>query len=167
MFVRILKGIGLAFVLAAVVGAGLYAVRGDPWGPISGRQLSGDVVTEPVADWSFTDEHMTIAVETRPAAPHSVTTVCFTHEGQLYVPAVEAPGKSWPHYAVSEPHVRLKIGDKIYPAKATRVNDPELAPKLTAAAQAKYDFPEPEDGQPRFRDVWVFRMESDPDVAAH
>ena len=43
---------------------------------VSGRALSGTLVTSPVDNWSFTDEHEFIAVETRPAAPHSVTVVC-------------------------------------------------------------------------------------------
>ena len=166
MLLRILKGLGIAIVALAAIGAGLWTVRSDPWGPISGRALRGEIVTEPVRDWSFTDEHMTIAVETRPANPHSVTTVCFTHEGDLYVPAQSASGKSWPHFAVSDPHVRLKIGDRVYPAKATRVVDDSLSEALTAAARDKYDFPAPADGDPAFEDVWVFKVEYDADVAA-
>ena len=67
---------------------------------------------------------------------------------------------------MSAARVRVKIGDKVYPARATRVEDPELRPVLIAAAARKYDFevPQEPDG---LDDVWVFRIESAPsDVAA-
>ena len=167
MLKRILTWTGVGLGAVVVIGAVSYAFRSDPWGPLSGRALRGEVVREPVGDWSWTDAYSTIAVETRPAAPYSVTTVCFTHEGKLYVPANSGSSKSWTHFAVSDPRVRLKIGDEIYPVRATRVTDEALAETLRAAAQAKYDFPPPKPGEPpRFTDVWVFRMESDVDVAA-
>ncbi len=133
---------------------------------MAGRQLSGEVVATPVADWSFTDEHTTIAVETRPAAPHSVTTICFTHEGALYVPAQSGSTKSWTYYATADPRVRLKIGDKVYAARASRVTDESLGPALIASARAKYEIEESNEA-PTFEDVWVFRMDApQPDVAA-
>jgi hypothetical protein len=135
---RILRWLGIGALAVAAMGVVVYATRSNPLGPISGRQLTGEVVTAPIADWTFTDAYMTIAVETRSAAPHSVTTVCFTHEGELYVPAQGGSQKSWTRFAVSDPRVRLKVGDKVYPARATRVTDASLAPALTAAAQEKY-----------------------------
>ena len=138
---RILRWTGIAVLGLAVIAGLVYATRTNPIAMIAGRQLTGTLVSEPVTDWSFTDAHQLIAVETRPAAPHSVTTVCFTHEGVLYVPAQGAAAKSWPHYAVSDPRVRLKIGDEIYPAVATRVTDTSLRPALIASAAEKYDPP--------------------------
>ncbi len=162
---RILKWLGVGVVALAAIGALAYATRTNPVGPVAGRQLTGEIVRAPVSDWTFTDEHMTIAVETRPAAPHSVTVVCFTHEGALYVPAQRGASKSWTHYTISDPRVRLKIGDKVYPARATRVTDESLAPHLRAAASKKYDF-DAEDDDPDLEDIWVFRIDSFPaDVA--
>ncbi len=163
---RVLKWLGIGVVGLALIAALVYATRSNPIGPLAGRQLTGEVVATAVTDWSFTDEHQLIAVETRPAAPHSVTVICFSHEGALYVPAQGGSAKAWPHFAVSDPRVRVKIGDEIYPARATRVSDPELRPILIAAAAEKYDFelPQEPDG---LDDVWVFRIESaPPDVAA-
>ncbi len=162
---RILRWLGVGVVALAAIGALAYATRTNPVGPVAGRQLTGEIVRAPVSDWTFTDEHMTIAVETRPAAPHSVTVVCFTHEGALYVPAQRGASKSWTHYTISDPRVRLKIGDKVYPARATRVTDPSLAPDLRAAASKKYDF-DAGDDDPDLEDIWVFRIDSFPaDVA--
>lgn len=63
-----------------------------PWGRTPGFRLFGEVVRQPVTDWSFTDAQSTIAVQTRTryGIPHSVTTVCVRHRGALYVPARNA-----------------------------------------------------------------------------
>ena len=64
-------------------------------GPIAGRELTGDVVAAVRStDWSFTDEHNLIAVETRPDAPHSVTTICVALSKAISTcPASEASAK--------------------------------------------------------------------------
>ena len=84
---KILKILGVVVLVLVGVSAAVIGTRSNPLGPIAGRELTGEVVAEPVSDWSFTDEHNLIAVETRPDAPHSVTTICIAHEGALYVPA--------------------------------------------------------------------------------
>lgn len=163
---KFLSWLGIGLLVLVAIGAVAYGTRTDPVWRISGRGLTGDVVTAPVTDWSFTDEHMTIAVETRPAAPHSVTTICFTHEGALYVPASGGSAKTWTHFAAADPRVRVKVGEKVYPARASRVTDTALVPALTAAARAKYDFPAGDDAQAP-QDIWVFKLESAAtDVAA-
>ena len=165
MLRKVLRGIGLTVVGLVAVAALLYVTRSNPVGRISGRALSGELVSTPVTDWSFTDEHSLIAVETRPAAPHSVTTVCFTHEGALYVPARGASAKSWPHYAVSNPSARILVDGRIYPVRATRVQDESLIPTILAAAAEKYDFISADAEIPE--DVWLFRIDSvQADVAA-
>ena len=165
MLRKILRGLGFTVVALAAIAALLYATRSNPVGPISGRALSGELASTLITDWSFTDEHSLIAFETRPAAPHSVTTICFTHEGVLYVPAQGGSAKSWPHYAVSNPSARILVGDKIYPVRATRVRDESLIPTMLAAAAAKYDFIANAGEVPE--DIWLFRIDSvAQDVAA-
>ena len=162
---KLLRFIGYGVVALVTIAVLAWVTRSNPLGPIAGRALSGELVSEPVEDWSFSDESMLIAVESRPAAPHSVTTVCFTHEGALYVPAQNGSAKSWTHYATSDPRVRLLIDGRIYPARATRVTDPALFPELAKAAGAKYAFLADGDALPD--DVWLFRMDSAaPDVAS-
>ena len=159
---RILKWLGAAVLLGVAIAGGLYAARTNPMGPIAGRHLTGELVNTPVSDWSFTDEHNLIAVETRPSAPHSVTTICFAHEGKLYVPARNGASKSWTHYAVSDPRVRLRIDGKVYPARATRVANPSEAAELLTAARAKYDFGDADGGGRSLDQVWLFEVESAP-----
>ncbi|MGE4607030.1 MAG: hypothetical protein AAEJ52_09850 [Myxococcota bacterium] len=156
---KILKILGVVVLVLVGVGAAVIGTRSNPLGPIAGRELTGEVVAEPVSDWSFTDEHNLIAVETRPDAPHSVTTICIAHEGALYVPARGASAKSWPYYAIGDPRVRVKIGDLIYPVRATRVTDESLRSGLIAAARKKYDIGEDAEG-PELDGVWLFKLES-------
>jgi hypothetical protein len=158
MLRKILRGLGFGLMGLTAVAALLYLTRSNPIGPISGLALSGELVSRPPRDWSFTDEHMRIAVETRPAAPHSVTTICFTHQGVLYVPAQGGSAKSWTHYAVSNPRARILVGDKIYPVHLTRVLDESEMPDRLAAASEKYDFNPSERDMPE--DLWLFRVDA-------
>ncbi len=59
-----------------------------------GTWLSGDVVAQPVSDWSFTADAMEVYVETRTwyGVPHSVTTACATTGDTLYIPSVYVEG---------------------------------------------------------------------------
>ena len=166
---KIARGLGYAAIVLVALAALVYATRSNPMGPIAGRTLSGELVAATVDDWSFSDDSSLIAVETRPAAPHSVTTICFTHEGVLYVPAQGASVKSWTHYVVSNPSARLLIEGRIYPVTATRVVDASLIPDLTQAIAAKYEFVREAIGEGGALpdDIWIFRMDSvAPDVAA-
>ena len=145
-------GLGLCIV---VVGLGIaFVFRTDPIAIIPGKRLSGEEQPYP-ADWAFSNEHMTIAVESRPGDPHSVTTICFIHEGNLYVPAQSGSTKKWPQYVLEDPRVRLKIGDAVYPARATRVTN--IGPEeITPSAASKYTaFADREPGEGP-QDVWLF-----------
>jgi hypothetical protein len=158
---RVLRWIVAILLIVAAVGATLYARRTNPIQFVSGRQLTGEVVSEPVSDWSFAKDVPLVAIETRPGAPYSVTTWCFVHEGKLYIPASAGSTKTWTHFAAADPRVRVKIGDKIYPGIATRITDDSLREPMREIARAKYNLPEqmPANmGAPS--DVWLFRIDS-------
>jgi hypothetical protein len=104
-----------------------------------GLWLKGEVVTTPVTDWSFVEkvEHPgqslnTVLVETRTPyfIPHSVRTIPFVRNGQLYIRShqdrMDVPfpnDKSWTSNVVRDPRVRIKIGDKLYEATMVLVAD--------------------------------------------
>jgi hypothetical protein len=104
-----------------------------------GLWLKGEVVTTPVTDWSFVDkvEHPgrslnTVLVETRTPyfIPHSVRTIPFVRNGQLYIRShqdrmdVQFPhDKSWTSNVARDPRVRIKIGDKLYEATMVLIAD--------------------------------------------
>ena len=69
-----------------------------------GLWLTGEVVTAPVTDWSFTDKHPTIYAQTRTPylLPHSVTITCVAHDGQLYLTSIFREGAPFPGQAVDQ-----------------------------------------------------------------
>ncbi len=138
----------------------LLALGCGPWGRIPGGRLFGEVITGPVDDWSFSDSHNTIALETRPGFPHSVTTIVFTHEGDLYIPSRSPRGKAWPYYVLANPSVRLKIGDAIYLGRAVRVTDADTLSAAFGSLRKKYQrMAGSGDPDAPLPDVWLFRIE--------
>jgi hypothetical protein len=123
---------------------------------LAGKSVSGEEQPYP-NDWLFSNEHMTVAVESRPDDPHSVTTICIVHNGTLYIPAQSGSTKKWPQYVLDDPRVRIKIGDKVYPVKATR----ELGlsvDEIVSSAAAKYPRSAEMEPEDRPTDVWLFRI---------
>ena len=128
-------------------------------GPIQllpGGPLRGEVVSGPVADWSFSDAYTLVELETRPAWPHSVTVICVAASGNLYVPSINPQGKRWVRFVTEDPRTRLRIGDKVYLTRALRVTDEAEIEAVRAAFLAKY---KPESPPPRDANIWLFRME--------
>ena len=129
----------------------------EPIGPIPGGELSGELVTSPVADWSQQGEEHEIFVETRPSDPHSVTVWCVAHEGALYIPTRDPGKKRWVRNVMENPDVRLKIAGRIYEQRAVRVTDPAEFEAAGAKLISKYEI-ESEDIDAA-REVWLFRID--------
>lgn len=153
-------------LLFAVVALGVVAgalrvvarLSGGPLGPIPGGRLAGPLAADQSPDWSFTDELETIQVEVNPADPLSVTTWVVAHDDALYVTAdFINPFKRWPHLALADPRVRLRIGGQLYERRAVRVEDPDEIARLRRAVGEKYGV-DP-DGLAARVEVWFFRME--------
>ena len=104
-----------ALVCALLLGCG------GPLLVFPGGELSGDVVAEPVSDWSFVDDTF-VDLETRPAEPYSVELNYVVRDGQLYIDPAE--GRKWLDYIREDPRVRARFGDKIYPLEAVLVGQP-------------------------------------------
>ena len=135
-----------------------------------GLWLSGELVDEPVADWSFTDAHREIFVETRTwyGVPHSVTTVSAAREGTLYVPSVYSEGgtfpeaRRWNRNVVRDPRVRLGIGGRLYERKAVLVEDPDEWSRALEAFAAKYPFWQELAGKPESERPTLVFLRMDP-----
>ena len=133
--------IGLALLLA------LLSITGfGPHGNTPGLWIKGDLVTTPVADWSFTDKVETANVQTRTwyLLPHSVTTYCVSYQGQLYLTSIYREGlvyphgRSWNEDVARDPHVRIKLGNQLYDRTLSRVTDETLRQEVLAAKRKKY-----------------------------
>jgi hypothetical protein len=108
-----------AFLLLAALAALLAC--GGPFLVIPGGELAGEVVTEPVEDWSMLGDRF-IDLETRPDDPYSVQLNYIVRDGQLYIDPAE--GRNWLEHIRADPRVRARFGNKIYPLEAVLVGRP-------------------------------------------
>ena len=139
--------VGLFLVLLVVRATGL-----NPHGGVPGLWLSGNVVTTPETDWSWTDKYQTDELQTNTwyGLPHSVTTWNIAYNGQLYLATSGADVREWPKNVARDPHVRLKIGDQLFDCTLVVVTDPaEIAGMMQVRAK-KYHQPYPPPARQKF-----------------
>ncbi len=134
---------GLLVCLALLLGV-LRMTGLPPQGHRPGLWIKGNLVTTPVTDWSWTDQYPYIELQTRTwyLLPHSVTINCLSYKGQLYL-ASAYPSTTrhlWDDYVMRDPHVRLKIGDRLYDRKVYVVTDPALKAAVIQARVIKYPY---------------------------
>ena len=155
---------GVALIAVVLVGlAGLRIVGLEPKDQRPGLWLRGERATEPVTDWSFTNDHDEIFVQTRTRhlIPHSVTTYCAVHEGELFLFSAYYQGgdfpdaRAWNRNAMRDPRIRLKIGDRLFDRTVTHVVDPDLREAVHARFVAKY----PQWSSPGLENVHFFRVD--------
>lgn len=134
----------VACLVAALIVLRLIGL--DPRERWPGLWLTGEVVTTPVPDWTFTDKYQTIAVQTRSwyGLPHSVTVTGTAHDGRLFLTSVYRPGlefprdRLWNKNVMRDPRVRLKIGVQVYEATLALVTDAAEKDAVLAAKAKKY-----------------------------
>jgi len=129
----------------------------EPRGERPGFGISGELTTEVVTDWSFTDDIEEIAIETRTwyRLPHSVTIWCVSIDGDLYVAAdyPNYPDEShWVSAVRRDPNVRLRIAGKIYERRLDLITDPERTDFVDRAFGRKYHYDVDED--PEIEAYW-------------
>jgi len=130
-------------VVALIV---LRMVGLDPRERWPGLWLEGEVVATLPSDWAFTDTYQTIFLQTRSwyGLPHSVTVTCTALDGRLYLTSVYPPGlefprgRLWNRNVARDPHVRLKIGTRVYDARLVPVTDAAEQDAVLAAKAKKY-----------------------------
>jgi len=136
---KVLGGVVVCVMLLLLV---LPITGFEPHGRIPGLWLKGDLVSEPVTDWSFTDSVETVKLQTNTQylLPHSVTTYCVSTNGQLYLTSLYRAGltypqgRSWNTDVARDPNVRIKIANHLYDRRLSLVTDPA---EYAAAYQAK------------------------------
>lgn len=138
----LLKIVG-AILVCLVVALVVLRITGlDPHDRTPGLWLTGSLVTTPVTDWTFTDDVPNIKLQTQTwyLLPHSVTINCLAYKGQLYVSSVYPAGtpRSWNDNVMRDPHVRIKIGDKVYDRTLLLVTDPAERDGVLQARAKKY-----------------------------
>jgi hypothetical protein len=157
-------------VRSALVLVALLCAACEPQDRRPGMWLSGEVVKEPVSDWSFTDALREIFLETRTwyGIPHSVTVVCVGLGDRLYVPSVyrergEFPDeRRWNQNVVRDPRVRLKIGEQIFERNAVLVEDPAEWQEVLDAFSRKSPFWKELAAQPEAQRPKLYFLRMDP-----
>jgi hypothetical protein len=139
ILLKIVGGILVCLALLLVV---LRITGLNPHDGIPGLWLTGDLVTTPVTDWSFIDKVPTIKLQTqgRFLLPHSVTINCLAYNSQLYVTSVYPAGspRIWNENVMRDPHVRIKLGDKLYNRTLVLVTDPAEIEGVLQVKSKKY-----------------------------
>lgn len=135
---RAVKIVGSIIVVLVAVLLVLSVTGFGPHDRTPGLWLKGDLVTAPVTDWSFTNQIPQIEVQTQTPflLPHSVTIWCAVYNGNLYV--TSARGRQWVENVVRDPHVRLKIADKVYDRTMSLIDDPAEKAAVLQAKGKKY-----------------------------
>jgi hypothetical protein len=144
---KVLGAVVVCLVLALLV---LRVIGLDPHERIPGLWLRGDLNTTPITDWSFTDQFKTVKVQTNSwyLLPHSVTTFCIAYNGQLYLATTRTDLKQWSRNVARDPHVRVKIGDRLYAGTLSVVTDPAEREGVLQARAKKYAQKYPPPGPP-------------------
>jgi len=99
----------------------VLAACGGPFLAIPGGALRGELVSEPVRDWSFADDTF-VDLEVRPEDPYSVELNYFVREGQLFIDPAE--GRTWFQHLREDPRARVRFDGKVYPVVAVQVGEP-------------------------------------------
>jgi len=159
---RTTKGAALGTLLVAliVVAVGAFAVYFFycPCERTPGGWLLGEEVEAPVEDWSFANEVPLCQIQVdRGILPHSINLNCMASDGDLYLSCASCDGKVWSTAVLENPEARLRIGEKVYPVRVTRVEDPAM---LDEAWRARAQKTGQVGNTPRQEGWWSFRVES-------
>jgi len=120
-----------------------------------GGKLDGSTAQAP-SDWSSISEVGTIQLETRPEDPYSVNIWAVGMGPVLYVNA-GASRANWVEHMEANADVRVRIEDKLYELRTSRVEDQAEFTRFSDAYEEKYG------SRPRNENVeeaYLFRLES-------
>jgi len=109
----------------------------------------------PPADWTAADAQEVVQLETRPGDPYSVNVWGIGIGPDYYIAAGAGADARWVGHIGTNPDVRLKIGDDVYPLRAVRVEDADEAARVLARYVEKYQYdPDDEDSM----EAWLFKL---------
>lgn len=159
MIKKVLKGIAVILALLVLTVLFLYLNLSDPYGPLPGGSLQGEEVTEPVTDWSFVRQYRILTSEVRPSNPYSIHSAYVFHDGVIYLSSGLGARSRWSRFLLEDPNMRLKIGETLYPVRATRVEDPALFDAIHNTRELHYPDTPPRTAEERAK-IWFFRIDS-------
>ena len=155
MIKKVLKWVAAGLALSVATLLFLYLNRSDPYAIIPGKQLIGEEVAGPIDDWSFVQQYRTVTNEVRPSDPYSVNTGYIFHDGVVYVMSGGGGESRWAQFLLQDPNMRIRVGDKLYRVRATRMEGVDLE-----RAQNAYSDKSPNRTPEQIAERWYFRLES-------
>lgn len=147
----------LIALLGVALPAGAIYVTQCPCGPVAGIRVSGDVVSEPVADWSFANDAGLCQLQVTTWKPHVINLNCMSDQGTLFVSCSNCAGKSWSNHVLEKPVGKIRIDSKVYPVRIARVLEDSELDRAWAARVQKLGVELP---APRPEHWWSFRLQS-------
>lgn len=132
----------------------LLLVGCGPFVLIPGGKLDGSATATP-NDWSFSHAVTTVQLETRPDDPYSVNIWAVGIDDRLYLHAGTNRSR-WVVHMEDNPLVRIRIEDRLYDLRASRVTDPDEFARFSDAYEAKYDR---RPGNENVAEAYLFRLE--------
>lgn len=159
---RIRGGIVTTLLLALVavaIAAWLALSLACPCERTPGGWLFGEAAAAPVDDWTFANEVplCQIQVYRWGLVPHSINLNCMASQGTLYLSCAGCEGKVWSSAALAHPDARLRLDDRVFPVRLSRVTDPRVLDEAWNARARKTGRGE---GEPRQDGWWSFRVAS-------
>ena len=190
--VRWLRYLGIAVVgLVTLLATGVLVwqkASDGPYGPVQGGSFeTGEIVSEPVTDWSLPAEGVGEIQFELVGFGTARTTGAMIHDGEFYIPCdlgymwgrfegrtrfilnVLYVFKHWHTDAEEDGRAILRIDGKLYPGELVRVTDPVLDGTLRHEIETMAErwiapavlAPAPTEPP---NDIWFFRFESKPEV---
>ena len=179
--------IGLGTVVLVLVTAVFITQRvsDGPIGPLQGGPFTtGELVTQPVADWSFVNDAQGVSEILLVGPGTSRITGLMLLDGDLYIPCdlgymwnrdwdfrwigyTLYLVKSWHKDALEDGRIEIRLDGKRYPGQAVRVTDPGLLTSLRSQLEemaAKLVAPAPIPAAPTEppAEIWFFRVDPRP-----
>jgi hypothetical protein len=158
----------LAFL---VIGAAAYLrlLGGGPVFVVPGGWLRGELVLEPVEDWSFAADEQYVDVESRARAlPYSRTTWFMVHEGEIYLLLPSLFGDGLHQRIQEDPAVRIRLEGKVYPLvavpfegerKLAALLAPLLRRTMAVEISGRVRRVSRAEGQGLDAQVWIYRLD--------
>ena len=159
--------LGLAGVAVLALAAILTWVISCPCDRTPGAWLFGEVVEEPVQDWSFANQVSLCQIQISGILPHALNLNCMASaSGNLYLSCSFCEPKYWSGQVLKNPRSRLRLNEQVYPVNITRVTDTAEMEQAWAARVAKLQVvgdasnPAPPPDATRPDNWWTFRVVS-------
>ena len=95
---------------------------------LPGKQLVGPIET--VDSFAFAQQFSVLQLEVNPAQPYSVNLRVTMIDGNLYIDAAQQ--RRWAQYLAEDNHIRIRLGDTIYAAKAIVEHRAEITERFSS-----------------------------------